>query len=156
MTAGAGEGGPPRLHLAADGYPTVTLQRPRHRNRQHREDLLALQAQFAQAAADPAVRLPVLTATGPVFCAGFHLGELEASSTQDAASADPQLFEHTVDALEALPLPTVARLNGSACNAAHRAPICAKAWPPSRRGARCASPGAENSRAPGAQGDAVR
>ncbi len=109
----AGEGGPPRLQVAADGCATVTLQRPRHRNRLHREDLLALQAQFAQAAADPAVRLLVLTATGPVFCAGFHLGELEASSAQDTASADPQLFEHTVDALEALPLPTVARLNGS-------------------------------------------
>ncbi len=113
MTAGAGEGGPPRLQLAADGCATVTLQRPRHRNRLHREDLLALQTHFAQAAADPAVRLLVLTATGPVFCAGYHLGELEASSAQDAASADPQLFEHTVDALEALPLPTVARLNGS-------------------------------------------
>ena len=30
----------------------------------------------------------VLTATGPVFCAGFHLGELEASSSEDAASAE--------------------------------------------------------------------
>lgn len=108
-----GEGGPPRLQVAADGCATVTLRRPRHRNRLHREDLLALQALFAQAAADPAVRLLVLTASGPVFCAGFHLGELEASSAQDAASGDPQLFEHTVDALEALPLPTVARLNGS-------------------------------------------
>ncbi|MBA4175163.1 MAG: 3-hydroxybutyryl-CoA dehydratase [Leptothrix sp. (in: Bacteria)] len=106
-------GGPPRLQVDAAGCATVTLQRPRHRNRLHREDLLALQAQFAQAAANPAVRLLVLTATGAVFCAGFHLGELEASSAADAVSADPQLFEHTVDALEALPLPTVARLNGS-------------------------------------------
>lgn len=113
MTADAGEGDPPRLHVAADGCATVTLQRPRHRNRLHREDLITLQAQFAQAAADPSVRLLVLTATGPVFCAGFHLGELEASSTEDQASADPQRFEHTVDALETLPLPTVARLNGS-------------------------------------------
>jgi enoyl-CoA hydratase len=107
------EGHPPRLDVAVDGCATITLQRPRHRNRLHREDLLALQAQFAQAAADPAVRLLVLTATGPVFCSGFHLGELESSSSEDAASADPQRFEHTVDALEALPLPTVARLNGS-------------------------------------------
>ncbi len=108
-----GEGGPPRLQVAADGCATITLQRPRHRNRLHRDDLRVLQAQFAQAAADPGVRLLVLTATGPVFCAGFHLGELEASSAQASASEDPQLFEHTVDALEALPLPTVARLNGS-------------------------------------------
>ncbi|MDP2006873.1 MAG: enoyl-CoA hydratase/isomerase family protein [Rubrivivax sp.] len=113
MTPDTGDGRPPRLHLAADGCATITLQRPRHRHRLHREDLRALQAQFAEAAADPTVHLLVLTATGPVFCAGFHLGELEASSAQDAASEDPRLFEHTVDALEALPLPTIVRLNGS-------------------------------------------
>jgi enoyl-CoA hydratase len=100
----------PLLQLAEDGRATITLQRPLHHHRLHRQDLLALQAHFRALAADPAARVLVITATGPVFCSGFHLGELEEA---DAASADPQLFEHTVDALEALPLPTVARLNGS-------------------------------------------
>ena len=56
------------------------------------------------------MRVLVLTGSGRAFCAGFHLGELEES--ESSASDDPQLFEHTVDALEALPLPTIARLNG--------------------------------------------
>ncbi len=100
----------PLLHLADDGCATITLQRPRHHHRLHREDLLALQRHFQTLASQAAARVLVITATGPVFCSGFHLGELEQA---EAASADPQLFEHTVDALEALPLPTVARLNGS-------------------------------------------
>ncbi len=103
-------GGPPVLSLAADGVATLTLARPRHLNRLHREDLLALQRQFAALAADPTVRALVLTGSGRAFCAGFHIGEFEDEAT---ASAHPRLFEQTVDALEALPLPTVARLNGS-------------------------------------------
>ncbi len=106
MTAKAG---PPRLAIGPAGRATITLQRPAHRNRLHREDLLALQAHFERVAAEPALRVLVLTGEGGTFCAGFHLGEL---SQVDAAGHDPRLFEHTVDALEALSLPTVARLNG--------------------------------------------
>ncbi|MBK7278594.1 MAG: enoyl-CoA hydratase/isomerase family protein [Betaproteobacteria bacterium] len=103
--------GPPLLALGAGGRATVTLNRPQHLNRLHREDLLALQDHLARIAADPGVRVLVLTGSGRAFCAGFHLGELDES--EDSASADPRLFEHTVDALEALAVPTIARLNGS-------------------------------------------
>lgn len=99
--------GPPLLTRDGPGRATITLNRPRHANRLHREDLLALQAHIAELAADPLLRVVVLTGRGPQFCAGFNLQELE-----NDASADPQRFEHTVDALEALPVPTIARLNG--------------------------------------------
>lgn len=101
--------GPPLLTREAPGRATITLNRPRHLNRLHREDLLALQAQIRDLAADRALRVVVLTGRGRAFCAGFNLQELEQ---QGAASSEPQLFEHTVDALEALPVPTIARLNG--------------------------------------------
>lgn len=100
----------PLLHVAGDGRATITLNRPQHLNRLHREDLAALQRHIADVAANPAVRLLVITGRGRVFCAGFHLGELNEA---DAAAADPQAFERMVDALEALPQPTIARLNGS-------------------------------------------
>ena len=96
----------PQLSLGADGVATITLRRPQHLNRLHREDLHALLAHFAALAADPAPRALVITGQGRAFCAGFHLGELDGAD-------DPRLFETMVDALEALPLPTIARLNGS-------------------------------------------
>lgn len=101
--------GTPQLTLH-DGRATLTLCRPAQHNRLHVEDLLVLQQHFATLAADPSARLLVLTGSGPSFCSGFHIGEFDSPA---AASAGPQLFEQTVDALEALPLPTVCRLNGS-------------------------------------------
>ncbi len=110
MTAAPADAGPPLLTREAPGRATITLNRPQHLNRLHREDLLALQAHIATLAADPTLRVVVLTGHGRVFCAGFNLQELEE---QGAGGSDPQLFERTVDALEALPVPTVCRLNGS-------------------------------------------
>ncbi len=114
MVEGAGAAapeGPPLLAVDEAGVATITLNRPRHLNRLHREDLLALQAHLQTLAAEPQARVLVLTGQGRAFCAGFNLEELQQGA--GSAQADPQLFERTVDALEALPLPTVARLNGS-------------------------------------------
>lgn len=94
-----------------DGRATLTLNRPAHHNRLHVEDLKALLDAFATLAADPALKVLVLTATGPSFCSGFHLGAFDDTDT--AATDGPHLFERTVDALEALPVPTVCRFNGS-------------------------------------------
>jgi enoyl-CoA hydratase/carnithine racemase len=112
MTA---EGGPPELSFPAPGRATITLNRPRHLNRLHREDLLALQAHFDRLATEATLRVVVLSGRGRMFCAGFNIDELgEAAAAEGAAAgvAGPQLFERTVDALEALPVPTIARLNG--------------------------------------------
>jgi len=102
--------GPPLLQTTPDGVATLTLNRPEHLNRLHREDLLQLQAQLATLAADAAVRVVVLTGQGRAFCAGYHLGDLGGGGA--AASDDPRLFEQVVDAVENLPQPTVCRLNG--------------------------------------------
>ncbi len=103
-------GGPPRLDFPAPGRATITLARPAQLNRLHREDLRILQAHCATLAADATLRVVVLQAEGRLFCAGFNLDELGSGGS--ATADDPQLFERTVDALEALPVPTVARLHG--------------------------------------------
>lgn len=102
-----GEGSP---LLAVDGpRATLWLNRPTHLNRLHREDLLALQEHLEQVAADRQIRVLVLSGRGRAFCSGYHLGELSAGS----ATEDPRLFEHTVDALERLEVPTICAFNGS-------------------------------------------
>ena len=102
--------GPPLLHLQG-GRATLTLNRPTHHNRLHVDDLLALQQHFRALRDDATVRLLVITGTGRSFCSGFHLGDFDNEPAQPGAG--PRLFEETVDSLEALPLPTVCRLNGS-------------------------------------------
>jgi enoyl-CoA hydratase/carnithine racemase len=85
MAADAAEGAPPRLTL--DGpRAAITLARPAHHNRLHREDLHTLQRHIATVAALPALRVLVLTGQGPTFSSGFHLGEM--AEHDGAASAD--------------------------------------------------------------------
>lgn len=126
MNATALPSGPPVLHLH-EGRATLTLNRPAHHNRLHAEDLRLLQRHFDALAADPTVRLLVLTGAGRSFCSGFHLGDFDdagdageaaaRAGSQTAGSATPlagpQLFEQTVDALEALAVPTICRFNGA-------------------------------------------
>ena len=101
---------PTTLQIAS-GRATLTLNRPAHHNRLHVEDLLALQSHFGALALNPEVRVVVLTGIGTSFCSGFHVGEFD---TRPASGKDgPGLFEQTVDALEALPMPTICRFNGS-------------------------------------------
>ena len=102
--------GLPLLQLH-DGRATITLHRPDHHNRLHVEDLLALQRHIATLQADPNVRLLVLTGSGRSFCSGFHLGDFDRQPAMPGAG--PRLFEETVDALEALAVPSICRLNGS-------------------------------------------
>lgn len=102
--------GLPELTLH-DGRATLTLNRPAHHNRLHVGDLLALQRHFETISANPAVKLLVLTGAGPSFCSGFHIGDFDREV--DLPGGGPQLFEQTVDALEALPVPTICRFNGS-------------------------------------------
>lgn len=111
MTNTTPPGASPPVLTIADGCATIRLNRPQHMNRLHREDLLALREHFDAIGRNGDVRALVLTGTGRVFCSGYHLGDLDASDS--AASQDPHLFEQTVDALESLAVPTVARLNGS-------------------------------------------
>lgn len=104
------EAGPPTLHIAA-GRATVTLRRPAHMNRLDREDLRVLQAHCQAVEREPEVRALVLTAQGPAFCAGYDLHAL--GNDGDGAAAGPRWFEETVATLEALPVPTICRFNGS-------------------------------------------
>ncbi len=96
----------PTLHR--DGpRATLRLNRADKRNRVEPDDLVRLIELCDEIDADDDVRVVVLTAEGPSFCAGYHLGAL-AEGTPRAVG-----FEDLCDRVEALRVPTIARINGS-------------------------------------------
>ena len=61
-----------------DGVATLTLNRPGARNALSTELMAALQAELDAIAADESVRVVVVSANGPAFCAGHDLREIRA------------------------------------------------------------------------------
>ena len=111
-------GGP--LTITRDGgVAVVTLNRPQSRNSLSDAMLDALAAALAELRESAAVRAVVLTAAGPVFCAGHDLKEMTAARTQAdggrAYFADVMRRCATVmQAIVALPQPVIAAAQGTA------------------------------------------
>jgi len=109
----------PLLRADADGIARLTLNRPAARNSLSRGMLAALATEFARIAGEDAVRVVVLAAAGPVFCAGHDLREI----TAHRADADGGLAFFTeamaacaavMQAIVALPQPVIAEVQGVA------------------------------------------
>lgn len=87
---------------------TLTLNRPDKLNALTPSVFVELRAHLDALAIDDSVRCVVLQGAGRSFCAGHDLGAI--------ASHEPAPSRHfeseTVDALEALPIPTIARIHG--------------------------------------------
>ncbi len=97
----------------APGVRELTLNRPGSRNALNRELLAALQVAVAQAADDDSVRVLVLKAAGPVFCAGHDLRELRQATEQQAAALFAACSE-LMRSLVASPVPVIAAVDGVA------------------------------------------
>ena len=93
-TADAGESVP---LLTIDGSrATIRLNRPQHLNRLHPEDVAELSRHFAQIEQDRSIRVVVLTGTGRVFGAGYHLGELaEQRKNTDTTAVNDGPYQDT-------------------------------------------------------------
>ncbi|MDN7139749.1 enoyl-CoA hydratase/isomerase family protein [Pseudomonas sp. JQ170] len=90
----------------------ITLTRPKAMNALNREMLEAMTARLNAWENDDQVRVVVLTATGPAFCAG---ADLKAGGTPLPGEKD--LLDTIVtffDALRAFPKPVIAAVNGLA------------------------------------------
>ena len=101
-------------HLDDRGVFTITLDDPENKNALGRALTIELAAAIDRVDADPAVRVAVLTNSGPVFCAGADLRERSLagdSPVPDADAIDPlTLFERILDS----PKPWVGRIAGHA------------------------------------------
>lgn len=92
----------------ADGLTTLTLNRPDKLNALSPGSFIALRNHLDAIAKDKSVGCVVLQGSGRSFCAGHDLGSIAS-----AEKAPSKHFEsETVEALERLPQPTIARIHG--------------------------------------------
>ncbi|SDY13820.1 methylglutaconyl-CoA hydratase [Amycolatopsis xylanica] len=95
----------------ASGIATITLDSPHNRNALSAQLRRELSESLAKAREDDAVRVIVLTHTGPVFCAGMDLKEARGAGAGDQGVNE---FPQILDQLWTSPKPVVARLAGPA------------------------------------------
>ncbi len=96
------------LREDADGVATLTLNRPEKLNAINIPLMIALREQVDALAEDESVACVVLTGAGRSFCSGHDLQTI--ANVERAPSKD---FEpETIDAIEALPMPVVAKIRG--------------------------------------------
>jgi len=97
----------------------ITLNRPDRHNALGADDVDALRDRLDEIAADGEVRVLVLTGAGErTFSSGASLGEMESGRMSGT------VFDTVTDRLAALPLPTIARINGSVYGGGAELALC--------------------------------
>nr|WP_183680486.1 MULTISPECIES: enoyl-CoA hydratase [unclassified Janthinobacterium] len=98
-----------------DGHlVTLRLNRPSQFNALSNAMLAALQAELDTIAQQPNVRCVVLAAEGKAFCAGHDLREMQATRRLDYYQALFAQCSRVMLAIQALPVPVIARVHGIA------------------------------------------
>jgi enoyl-CoA hydratase/carnithine racemase len=93
---------------------TLTLNRPRQYNALSQALLTALQEQLEAIASDTAVRVVIITGSGPAFCAGHDLKEMRAHPDEAYHKALFEKCSRMMLTLKQLPQPVIARVQGIA------------------------------------------
>jgi enoyl-CoA hydratase/carnithine racemase len=96
------------LRSDADGVATLTLNRPEKLNALNPATFHELRAHLDAITDDRSVRCVVLTGAGRSFCAGNDLDAIASGEGR----AEPMLGPETVDALEQVSQPTIAKIRG--------------------------------------------
>ena len=97
-----------------DGVATLTLNRPDIRNALSYALMGELTDAFKAVEADPSVRVVVLAATGPAFCAGHDLKEVRSDAKEEIYRA---LFERCATLMKTivrLKKPVIAKVHAMA------------------------------------------
>ena len=98
----------------ADGIATLTLNRPDQRNALSVGLMNALEQALDQIAGDGSVRIVILAAAGPVFCAGHDLREVRADPRREAYEALFAQCSRLMLKLVRLAQPVIAQVHGVA------------------------------------------
>lgn len=96
------------------GIATLTLNRPAARNALSMGLMTALDAELAAIADDRAIKVVIIAAAGPAFCAGHDLREIRANPTRGAYEAVFALCSRLMTRIIRLPKPVIAQVHGVA------------------------------------------
>ncbi len=97
-----------------DAVRVLTINRPDKLNALNRATIAAMQARLEALAADPALRVLIVTGAGAkAFVAGADISEFQGL-TPDLATRYARDGQAAFDRLESLPVPTIAAINGFA------------------------------------------
>ena len=102
---------PTLLKSFEGGVARLTLNRPKVHNAFDGDLIAALLAALDEAAADPALRVVVLAASGRSFCAG---ADLRWMAQQGANAEGAETMARVFERLDAFPKPVIARVQGAA------------------------------------------
>ena len=102
--------------IDARGVATLTLNRPEKRNALSSELISALHEAADSLAAETSVRAVILTGAGDTFCAGGDLRWMQEQMAADGETraAEARKIAHMLRALNELPKPVIARVQGNA------------------------------------------
>ncbi|MGL4305020.1 MAG: enoyl-CoA hydratase/isomerase family protein [Mycobacteriaceae bacterium] len=95
-------------HSRNNGVVTLTLNRPDKLNALNMQVFDELHTHLDALSSDDSVRCVVLTGAGRSFCAGHDLAALTTGDALDSRFHEAEI----IDRLEALPVPTVAKIRG--------------------------------------------
>ncbi len=98
----------------ADGVATLTLNRPAARNALSLGLMQALDNALVAVGRDAAIRVVIIAASGPAFCAGHDLREIRASPNRFAYEQVFALCSRLMQRIVTLPKPVIAQVHGVA------------------------------------------
>jgi len=102
------------LRSDEDAIATLTLNRVEARNALSMDLMAALIDELNAVARDPAVKVVVLAANGPAFCAGHDLRELKSNPTAEAYEAVFQRCAQLMLTITRCPKPVIAKVHAMA------------------------------------------
>lgn len=97
----------------SDGVAVLTLRRPDQLNALNNALLIELFKATKQLSTDTTLRAVVITGAGRAFVAGADIAAMDEMSEEEAASFGRQGHQ-TMNAIESLPVPVIAAVNGFA------------------------------------------
>ena len=104
----------PLLRSDADGVTTLTLNRPNRYNALSEELLAALQTALEEIETDASVRVVVIAANGPAFCAGHDLKQMRANPRKEYYDNLFAMCSRFMMTVTRIPQPVIARVHGLA------------------------------------------